>query len=251
MKKNSNASHDVRSLPKFVSIHNSKIVILNNSITVSMGLAFWITYHTFIVWAIVYSGTINWSQNIPWATILKQEIGNSPRLYTVLLLTALTNIMALRTLYKTLKSPKTVSLGNDLIESQGNFSDLQKLSISEISEIKKGVFPLIMTADVKEGSSKFFGMIIMGLYVILGAIIALVFRLFIWIYNCLLSKEISHIIFFGYITIFSKTSNKVVNIHIVSEEEYKLLKDYFIEKLEIDLAHIKTNWKISNFKKLE
>ena len=91
-------------------------------------------------------------------------------------------------------------------------------------------------------------MIIAVPFILVSTTVSWIIQTATWIYRKLLKKKL-YITKYSYIIIFSKTTNRVVNIHITSKKEYFELRDYFLKTLNIDLNIIDTNFNLSNIQK--
>jgi len=219
-----------------------EIIINNNFTSISFGVIFWLILHLFIAYSIFFSGIIDWSVDEPWYEIIKGEMEKSFRFSGILTGLIITNIMAVNTLYKTIKKPKKIRLNQEGIFCDKSFNDLLEINFDDIEDIKKSYYTLHLTGynevDIK--------------YLILS-IIAMPLVLF---FN--ISTNFSKIICFQkisfyirnsfYLILFSKTTNRVINIPINNQEEYNQLKKYFLQYLNINLDTVKTNFKLSNIK---
>ena len=219
------------------------IIISNNFTSLVFGITFWLMFNGLIIYLIFFGDAINWSQNKEWFLILKDEMSKSTRFGTVLVVWLASNIMAFNALVKNLKNPRTIIFKNEYIKSDKSFNDLEKLELKEILSVKKSFFPLLGTGKVKKN---YLGIIIAGIFSLLVYILGWLIRFIAWVLNFVFLKAQPFYSKTPYITIFSKKTNKVLNIHILSKKDYMQIKKYFNDTLNINLDEIQTNFKLIN-----
>ncbi len=208
------------------------IIISNNYISIIYGVIFWLIVHLFLVYLFIYGNVIDWTHNENWYIVLKEEAEKSFRFSGVLIMILITNILAIRTLYKALKSPKKIIFSNNFIKSNKNFNDLEFLELKEIKDIKKGYFPLLLTEYKKIELSSIIGILVTFPFLFIMCLISVFFEL-------LTKNRI-------YFVVFSNSANRVININISLPKDYLELREYFLYQSNIDLNHLKNNYKLLN-----
>jgi len=210
------------------------IVINNNFTSLTFGIIFWLMFNGLIVCLIFFGDAIDWSQNKEWFLILKDEMSKSARFGTVLIGYISVNIIAFYALYKNLKNPRKIILTDKYIKSHKNFNDLDYMELVDIQKIKKSFFPLLGTGLQEKNLIYYLGSIPASIFIILSSVMIILIRLLLQEYKSV-----------PYLIIFDRNSNKVINIYI-TKANYKILKFYFKDLINIDIDQAKINFKISN-----
>jgi hypothetical protein len=224
------------------------IIINNNFTSLVFGITFWLLFNGLIVYLIFFGEAIDWSQNKEWFLILKDEMSKSARLGTVLIGYIPVNVMAFYSLYKNLKNQRRIKFHNDHIESDESFNDLKYLKLVDIENIKKSFFHLIGTGYQEKNNKYYIGVIVISFFIIVAYVTLWISIILTWLLNFLIYKKSPYISAFPYFTIFSKNSNRVINVNILSKEDYEKLSTYFKDRLNIDISNAEINFKISNIK---
>ncbi|MEJ2499466.1 MAG: hypothetical protein P8Y46_09200 [Sulfurovaceae bacterium] len=94
-----------------------------------------------------------------------------------------------------------------------------------------------------------FGAIIVNIWALFSIFAKNIFKVFLWIYCFLFLKRKPYFSFTPYIFIFSVKTNSVMNIHISTQDDYRLLDKYFYETKGIALSSVSVCRKIANYYK--
>jgi len=129
------------------------IIILNRLTVILLGIGFWLLYNFFTIYMVFYTEVIDWSQSNDWLNIFKEELSKSFRLGTILLMSLVVNIMAIRIFFKSIKNIKQIIFKNEVIRSDKNFNDLIELKLEDIKAVKKSFFPLLATGNKEKNLS--------------------------------------------------------------------------------------------------
>lgn len=203
-------------------------------------LTFLIIFDVFIIYLIFYSGVIDWIQG-DWYEIFQKEMEKSFRFFPVVFGTIIVNIWALFSIF--VKNRKYL-MQNTNIKQYQKLNEIASIDISDITSIKKGFFPIL----IKKKGNPIIYIFIIFLFTI--CYVALFFfKIFSWIYCFLFFKRKPYFSFLSYIFIFSAKTNSVINIHILTQNDYKLLDKYFYETKGIALSSVSVCRKIANYNK--
>lgn len=224
------------------------LIISNRLTVILLGIGFWLLFNFFIIYMVFYTEVINWSQGNDWLNILKEEISRSSRLGTILLMTLVVNAMAMRTFFKSITSLKQIVFENEIIRSDKNFNDLTELKLEDIKAVRKSFFPLLATGGKERNISYFISITIILVFLIISSIMIFFIKGSLWIGSIFSLNDKVYFSRYSYITIFSKKTNRVINIYVSSEKDYLLLESYFLQNLNIDLNLIKKNLVFSSVK---
>ncbi len=212
------------------------IVIYNNFTSLVFGIAFWLMFNGLIIYLVFFGNVIDWHQDKEWFLILKDEMSKSARFGTILIGYMFVNVMAFYALYGNLKNPKKIIFTNHYIKSDKNFNDLEYVELTEIKKIEKSFFPLLGTGLQEKNFVYYLGSVPASIFIIWSSMIILSIRLLLQEYKSA-----------PYLIVFSKSSNKVMNIYL-TKGNYKILRIYFKDLINIDIDQAETNFKISNIR---
>lgn len=224
-----------------IDYDKNSIVLNNNFTSITFGVVFWLIFHCFIGYLIFFGNVIDWTQDKEWFYILQEEIKKSARFGTILVVMIVTNIMAFRTLYKTIKNPKKIIFKNKIIESSKNFNNLEKINIEDIKEIKKSIYPILV---VRKGNLYIYT--IASIFGLISLIVSFAFRLIIWFFDVAFLNKKPFCSKYSYFIIFLKNTNDVINFHILDKEEFIQVQKYFKNTLKVDIDQIDITYNISN-----
>lgn len=226
------------------------IVISNNFTSLLWGITFMLLADTFVIWAIFFSGAIDWSIDKSWIFIFKDEMSKSMRFSGMLFLLFIGNIGALHAFYRALHKPRKINFYNAKIESDKSFNDLTELNFENILEIKKSPYPLLLTGIQNKGLTFFIASLLTYPFYLLTFILTILVKL-ICISVQIFSEQQWVMYKYPYLIIFSKTSNRVINIPLFSAKEYQLIQQYFLSQQQIDIDKTVINFKLFNLKEDE
>ena len=82
----------------------------------------------------------------------------------------------------------------------------------------------------------------------MNSIIIFFIKILLWIGSIFSLNDKVYFSKYSYITIFSKKTNRVINVCVIFKKDYLLLESYFLENLNIDLNLIEKNFIFSNIK---
>ena len=224
------------------------IVISNNFTSLLWGITFMLLADTFVIWAIFFSGAIDWSIDKSWTSIFKDEMSKSIRFSGMLFLLFISNIGALHAFYRTLHKPRKIYFYNSKIESDKSFNDLSELNFESILEIKKSPYPLLLTGIQNKGLALFIASLLTYPFYCLTFILTILVKLICIIVQIIFSEQQWVMYKYSYLIIFSKTSNRVINIHFFSLKEYQSIQQYFLSQKQIDIDKVMINLKLSNLR---
>lgn len=216
------------------------IVIKNNFTRRVFEFTFLLIFNLFIVYAIFYSGVIDWEQK-EWHTVLKMQMEKSFRFSTVLFGAVIINIFALISI---LSKNKKYVFKEKCIQIYHSNKELLAINLSDIYKAEKSAFPILATQKGNQIVYIFF-----ILFFMLGRAMLFLSKIFISIFYLLIFRQNPYINQHYYILIFSNKTSMVLNIELLLFKDYELLEEYFAKTTNIDLLHIKKNKKISNFNK--
>ena len=217
-------------------------MISNHMTSIVLGIALFLMFESFFVWALFFSNTIDWESNQSLLITFKNEIKESGRFLPVILGIISVHIAAYISLKKTLKKSKNITFNIKDIDSDKDFHNIENILIKDISYIKKGFYPLLLTVNNKEGL--FYDIIHLISYplFILATMILLTIRIFINIF----SKNKQIILPYPYIILFSKQTNRVLNILPSTKKEFDNLDSFLIKNFNTNYKELEINIKTKN-----
>ena len=224
------------------------LIISNRLTVILLGIGFWLLYNFFTIYMVFYTEVIDWSQNNDWLNILKEELSESFRLGTILLISLVVNIMAMKTFFKSITNIKQIIFKNGVIRSDKNFNDLTELNLEDIKVMKKSFFPLLATGTKEKNWSYFISLVIILIFLIMNSVMIFLLKGLFWITSTFSFNEKVYFSKYSYITIFSKKTNRVINICVIFEKDYLALEVYFLQNLNIDLESLDKSFIFSNIK---
>ena len=225
----------------------SPLVISNNFTSLVFGVVFWLIFNGISIYFIVYSGLIDLSEDKDLFIVMKNEMYNSVRFSSMLILYFIANIGAFYSLFKIFRISKKIMFKNkQIILNRKNFNDIDELNLNEIQVVKKSIYPLLMTGYTDKNIPYYVGHIIAVPFVLLSSFISFVIIVVKLMYDKTFLPLDSFNGIYTYVIIYKNNSNKVINVHISNKKEYIELKQYFSKTLKLDLDLVPTNYKLSN-----
>ncbi|CAA6798550.1 MAG: Unknown protein [uncultured Sulfurovum sp.] len=229
--------------------YNETPLIISNRLTVILlGIGFWLLYNFFTIYMVFYTEVIDWSQSDNWLNILKEELSKGFRLGTILLISLVVNIMAMKTFFKSITNIKQIIFKNEVIRSDKNFNDLTELNLEDIKVMKKSFFPLLATGSKEKNWSYFISLVIILMFLIMNSVMIFFLKGLFWIGSIFSFNEKVYFSRYSYITIFSKKTNRVINICVIFKKDYLALEAYLLQTLNIDLEFLEKSFIFSNIK---
>jgi len=222
--------------------HNSIFIISNHMTSIILGIALFLIFESFFVWALFFSNTINWVSNQGLLITFKNEIKESGRFLPVIFGIIGVHIAAYFSLKKALKKPKNITFNLTGIDSDKDFNDLENILIKDISYTKKGFYPVLLTVNNKEGLFLDIIHLISYPLFISATMILLTIRIFMNIF----SKNKQIILPYPYIILFSKETNRVLNILPSTKKELDNLDNFLIENFNTSYKELEINIKLKN-----
>jgi hypothetical protein len=206
------------------------------------GITFFVIFESLVVYALFFSSAINWSSNVNFISIFKNEIRENGRFLPMILGIVAVHIMALIALIKSLKKPRKIHFSKSSIQSDKNFNDLNEINLEEINQIEKSFYPLLLTGYTKEGVWSIIGLFVAFPFFVIATIVLWMIKFVINLF----SKDDLPLILFPYIVFFSNTTNRVINVHLMTKNEFDNLNSYLIENFNTRYETLKVNSKIRN-----
>lgn len=210
--------------------------------SIIFGITFFVIVESFFIYAIFFSNAIDWESNQNLLTTFKNEVKESGRFIPMILGIITFNVLSYFALKRSLKEPKTITFEKESISCDKNFNDLENILIKDISYIKKGFYPLILTGYNKEGLGPIIGFLIAFPFLVFATIILWITKIFINIF--LKNKQL--ILLYPYIIVFSKETNRVLNIHPTNKKEFDNLDNYIMEKFNTSYKALEINTKLKS-----
>lgn len=142
--------------------------------------------------------------------------------------------MALIALIKSLKNPRKIHFSKHSMHSDKNFYDLNELKLVDISQIQKSFYPLLLTGHAKKGLGSIIGLFVAFPFLVIATIVLWATKFILTLF----SKDNPPLLLFPYIVFFSRTTNRVINVHPMTKKEF--------DNFNADYGRLKVNRKILN-----
>ena len=223
---------------KFSEIKGS--FINNTFLIIGMGFGFWLVITLFFIYGFLFSGKIDWTQNLAVLEIIQVEISKSARPMLVVIFWLIATILALKDFRKLIKTPKYFTiLGDDYFEHVPMSTESKYIKHNEVFTIKKSFFPLYGNRAKTLHISHVFLLLAIPVSQIIF-FITYVQKVIYWVYLKFFTNKPYKFIFYSYVLVFKDPSN-VININLLHAKDYQKLDDYLKGHFDKEIAQLPIN----------
>lgn len=181
------------------------------------GFTLLLLYDFLILYIFFYADVINWSANSPLYEFLKNEIQKSFTLLALFIWFFVANIVAFFAFIKNLKEPYKIYFYNNKICSN---KSIIEFSLKNIKHIYKS--PYSVWGRKNENNFMFY----IAFLIVISFLIIAIFLIFLARLCCKFFNYDYKLSLFYNIVIIND-ENQIINIQILSNKDYKLIKQYF------------------------
>jgi len=214
--------------------------VSNNFIVIGMGFGFWLILTFVIVYSLFFSGVINWNQDQAIFDLIQTELSKSVRPLLATLMWLVATILAIKEFIKLKKQPKYFTdLANDTFNHIPISTEIRSIKKEDVYEIKKSFFPLFGNRNKDIHISHLFLILVIPVSQFIFFILYLL-KVLYWSYLKLFTKEQVKFLLYSFI-IVSKNQSDVININILSENDYRNIDDYLYKHFNLKIKNLPIN----------
>ena len=200
------------------------LILQDDFYVLALSCVFLLGFNLFMTFLIFFSGMVDWQSGSFWEVFAAEAMRTRGFIW-MFASVILANALAAADLIKKLKNPSLVYLYEDKIfQTKKGVT----INLADIAQIRKSPYQILGAIPKNPLSA-----IVIPFMFVLAAFI---FYALIFFAKCVLrafDKDVN-LSYFCNLALFSETS--VINIYFISKSDYAAVREYFVAKLDADIA---------------
>lgn len=200
------------------------LVLQDDFYVIALSCVFLLGFNLFMTFLIFFSGMVDWQSGSFWEVFAAEAMRTRGFIW-MFASVILANALAAADLIKKLKNPSLIYLYEDKIfQTKKGVT----INLTDVREMRKSPYQILGAIPKNPLSA-----IVIPFMFVLAAFI---FYALIFIAKCALrafDKDVN-LSYFCNLALFSQTS--VINIYFISKSDYAAVREYFVAKLDADIA---------------